>query len=76
MSNLEIIHVSDDEYGDWDSAAEEDLLGEDSGKLLASGPVLSPTPMSNAALLQSNSLTVAEKPPSSSTSSEMCPVSS
>lgn len=77
MHNNESIHISDDDFGsDFDSAAEEDLLGEDSDKM--PGPVLSPTQYTPA-LLRSNLQAFAENPLRSSTSSmpaEMCVVSS
>ena len=67
-----IVEISDDdEFGsDFDSAAEDDLIGEDNDNL--PGPVLSPTqytPISNTA--RSNLPTFA-----SSSMPEMCVVSS
>ena len=78
MSNL---HISDDDFGsDFDSAAEEDLLGGDSDNLPV--PVLSPTQYTanpTTAPLRSYLSTLAENPTRRSTSSmpaEMCVVSS
>ena len=42
MRNIKINHISGDDFSsDFDSATEEDLLGEESDNLL--GPVFSPT---------------------------------
>ena len=78
MSNIDSIQNSDDDFAsDFDSAAEEDLPGEDSGNL--PGPLPGPSPpqytlnMPDTAFMSS----FAENRPWGSTSSpEMCVVSS